>query len=125
MSPSSRSAEARYWRRAVNVPTMNLVTTARNSSPPSVITKAIGIGSAMGVPGNTASLVPVPSGLTVYVQLDDVDGIDCPFAFPIELTVQPPSPSKTMRPMLAKGSGGTSGWFGPLATNMLNDELNP
>ena len=30
---------------------MNLVTTARNSSPPSVITNAIGTGSAIGVPG--------------------------------------------------------------------------
>ncbi len=56
---------SRYCRRAVNVPTMNLVISTRSSSPPSVITKAIGIGSAMGVAGNVASLVPVPSGLTV------------------------------------------------------------
>ena len=27
--------------------------------------------------------------------------------------------------MLAKGNAGDKGWFGPLATNMLNDELNP
>ena len=53
------------------------------------------------------------------MQLDDVDGVDCPFTFPIELTLQPPSPSKKMRPMLAKGSAGTTSWFGPVATNAL------
>jgi hypothetical protein len=59
------------------------------------------------------------------VQLVDVDGVDCPFTFPIELTMQPPSPSKNMRPMLTKGSAGTSGRLGPLATSTPYDVLNP
>jgi hypothetical protein len=43
----------------------------------------------------------------------------------MEVTSHPPCPSNTIRPIPANGTGGDTGWFGPVATSQPSDELYP